>query len=77
MSLENVRRDAMVEHLILQGAIEINGVDPETGQMLYSITEKLKEVSPNIYADMVDQFEHHMFELIKQGPIVSNWRLKI
>ena len=41
----NLKGQAMVEHLIMQGAIEMAGID-EKGEMLYSITDKLELVNP-------------------------------
>jgi len=77
MNSEDIKTSEMIEHLILQGALEMSGIDDISGEMLYSITEKMKEVNPNIYNELVDQFEAHMFELIKQGPIVANWRVRL
>jgi hypothetical protein len=74
---ENIKNSAMIEHLVLQGAIEISGIDQTTGDMLYSITDKLKEVHPKLYKELKGDFERHMFELIDQGPKVMQWRLTI
>lgn len=70
----NPKIDAMIDHLINQGAVEIFDID-KNGHMLYKITDKLKEVSPDLYADLKDQYEDHMFKLVKQGPITMTWRL--
>lgn len=70
----NPKVDAMVEHLLNQGAVEMHSIDAR-GHMLYKITDKLKEVSPELYEDLRDQFEHHMFKMIEQGPITMTWRL--
>ncbi len=72
----SLQRDAMLEHLLLQGAVEFQGIDEQTGEMLYTITDKLKEVSPEIYSELKDQYEHHMFRLIDQGPTRMTWRLR-
>jgi len=73
-SLEN---EMMIEHLLLQNAIEISGIDSNTGEMVYSITDKLREVHPKLYAELKKDFEQHMFELIDQGPKVMQWRLRV
>jgi len=70
-----IQTGALIEHLVLQGALEISGIDENTGDMLYSITDKLKEVHPELYKEMKGDFEKHMFELIDQGPKVMQWRL--
>ncbi len=71
-----LQEEAMLEHLMLQGAVEFQGIDDVTGEMMYSITEKMKEVSPDIYNELKDQYEHHMFQLIDQGPTRMTWRLR-
>ncbi len=72
----SLQTEAMLEHLMLQGAVEFQGIDDQTGEMLYTITDKLKEVSPGIYDQLKDQYEHHMFRLIDQGPTRMTWRLR-
>jgi len=72
-----LKTSAMIEHLLLQNALEISGIDSETGEMLYSITDKLKEVNPKLYEQLRKQFEQQMFELIDQGPKTMNWRINI
>lgn len=71
----DIKNQAMVEHLLNQGAIEVAGIDNE-GLLTYKITDKLKNVSPSLYDDLRDQFEHHMFRLIKRGPETMTWRLR-
>ena len=72
----NLKDQAMLEHLMLQGAVEFQGIDEQTGEMLYTITDKLKEVSPGVYDQLKDQYEHHMFQLIDQGPTRMTWRVR-
>jgi hypothetical protein len=76
MNFNNIKSQAMVEHLIMQGAIEMAGID-EKGEMLYSITDKLELVNPEIYAELTEQYKHHMFQMIKQGPKSMNWRIRV
>jgi hypothetical protein len=70
----NPKSDAMIEHLINQGAVEIFDIDHD-GHMLYKITDKLKEVSPEMYENLRDQYEDHLFRLVEQGPTTMTWRL--
>jgi hypothetical protein len=72
-----LQTEAMIEHLILQNALEISGIDKDTGEMLYSITDKLKDVNPKLYDQLRKQYEQHMFELIDMGPKTMNWRISI
>jgi hypothetical protein len=71
----NIKNQAMVEHLLNQGAIEIAGIDND-GVLTYKITHKLEQVHPSLYDELSEQFEHHMFKMIKKGPQTMTWRLR-
>lgn len=73
----DLKTEAMIEHLLLQNALEISGIDEHTGEMLYSITDKLQQVSPQLYDQLKEQYETHMFQLIKMGPKTMNWRITL
>lgn len=66
---------AMIEHLILQNALEIDGFDNSTGETIYSITENLEFVNPELYEELREDFNHHMFEMVKQGPGIMKWKI--
>jgi hypothetical protein len=57
----------MVDYLMLQGALEIVGVDQETGEFLYTFTEKLAEINPNIYNAMMDDYHTSIMKLWELG----------
>ena len=63
----DARTEAMIEHLVLQGGLEIS---------YYNITDKLKELSPELYQDLEDQFKHHLFVLDRRGPQSMTWRIR-
>jgi hypothetical protein len=42
-------KETSIEDLILSGAIEVSGIDSETGEFLYNFTQKMKEVLPELY----------------------------
>jgi hypothetical protein len=71
----NPKSQALLEHLIMQGAIEMSGID-KAGEMTYSITDKLQEVHPELYMELKDEFEYNMFEMIDQGPKVMTWKIR-
>lgn len=71
----DARTDALIEHLILQGGIEIADIDLETGETHYNITDKLKEISPELYRNLEDQFKNHLFILSERGPTAMTWRI--
>lgn len=74
-SADQLKTEAMIEHLILQNAIEMDGFDNETGEMIYSITENLEFVNPDLYDKLKKQYNDHMFSLIKQGPMTMKWKI--
>lgn len=75
--MDDLKTEAMIEHLLLQNALEISGIDEQTGEMLYSITDRLEEVNPKLYGQLKKQYDDHMFELIDLGPKTMNWRIRI
>lgn len=77
MNKDKIMTEAMLEHLLLQNAISIEGFNEQTGETVYSITDKLKEVSPDIYYQMKIEFEDHMFEMIKRGPETMHWKVRL
>lgn len=72
-----IKTEALLEHLLLQGAIEVSGFDPSTGETLYSITDKLQSVSPEMYEDIRSVFLANMYKMIDQGPKIMNWRISL
>ena len=71
----NIKSQALLEHLIMQGAIEMSGIN-DNGEMTYSITDKLEEVHPELYKELKDEFEHNMFEMIQAGPKIMTWKIR-
>ena len=72
-----IKTQAMLEHLVLQGAVEVSGFDLDTGETLYTITDKLKTVSPDMYEDLENTFKKNMYQMIDAGPKIMQWRIKI
>lgn len=73
----SIKTEAMLEHLLLQGAIEISGFDPSSGETLYSITDKLEKVSPDMYDDIRSVFLSNMYKMIDAGPKIMQWRINL
>jgi hypothetical protein len=73
----DLKTEAMIEHLLLQNALEISGIDKDTGEMLYSVTDKLEFVNPELYNQLNKQYKDHMMDLIKMGPKTMNWRISV
>lgn len=72
----DIKKQALLDHLLNQGAIQMADIDRD-GNILYSITDKLQQVSPDIYAELKEQYEDHMFKMIKKGPSTMNWRINV
>lgn len=59
--------DEEFDNLILSGAVQVSGIDSETGEMLYTFTEKLKELDPKLYHKMHDIFYQDILFLWERG----------
>jgi hypothetical protein len=57
----------MVDNLILAGGIEFAGVDPESGEMLYSITPKIKYLMPDLYDEHLNFINADLMSLWQKG----------
>ena len=57
----------MIEYLILQNALEVAGVDPDTGELLYAITSKMKDVMPDIYNEHMTYINREVMALWEKG----------
>lgn len=56
-----------MEDLILSGAMEFAGLDPDTGEMLYSFTNKLKETMPELYKEHMNFVNAEIMYLWEMG----------
>jgi hypothetical protein len=61
-----------IEDLILKGALEPAGIDPDSGEMLYTFTEKINEVHPVLAKEMQNMFDTHMMKLWELDMIKMN-----
>jgi hypothetical protein len=56
-----------IEDLILSGALEVSGIDIDTGEMLYNFTDKLKDINPDLFKDMSDYISTETMSLWAEG----------
>jgi len=63
----NNSEDDLINNLILQGALEVAGVDSETGEFLYAITSKMKDVMPDMYEDHLKTVNRDLLNLWEKG----------
>jgi hypothetical protein len=70
-SLENNLKfdneDDAIEHLILAGALEVAGIDIDTGEPVYNFTEKLVQVSPELHTQVSTYFSNETMFLWQEG----------
>jgi hypothetical protein len=63
----------IIDYLILNNAMEIVGVDSDTGEFLYMFTNKLKEVMPELYAEHVNHVNKEIMRLWEKGIVDINF----
>jgi hypothetical protein len=61
------RIDKKIEELILDGVIEISGIDMESGDPLYNFTSKLKDQEPELYSIHNNYFFQDLTNLWEKG----------
>ena len=59
--------DRIFEDLILSGALEVAGVDIDTGEMLYNFTDKLKDINPKLHNEFSTYFSTEISGLWENG----------
>jgi hypothetical protein len=59
--------DDIIESLILNGALEVCGIDFETGEMLYNFTHKLADVDPALHSEVSSYFSREAMALWEHG----------
>lgn len=60
-------QEPSIDDLILAGAIEVSGIDSETGEFLYTFTNKMKEVSPELYRLHLNQVHDEIMYFWERG----------
>jgi hypothetical protein len=59
--------DQIVESLILQGGLEVAAIDIETGEALYTFTDKLQQINPELHSAAQNYFYLEMMNLWEKG----------
>lgn len=57
----------IIEKLILEGGLEVAGIDSEDGSLLYSFTPKIKELMPELYHDHMNLVNAEILSLWERG----------
>lgn len=63
----------IIDHLILEGGIEVAGIDPDTGEMLYAFTPKVKDIMPELYDDHLNFVNDELMILWEKGYVDINF----
>jgi hypothetical protein len=59
--------DALIDDLILAGALEIAGIDDKNGEFLYNMTNKMKDLMPELYEEHLSQINQEIMKLWENG----------
>ena len=59
----------ILDYLILNGGLEIVGVDSSNGSFLYYFTPKIKELMPDLYTEHINTINQEMLSLWEKGYI--------
>ena len=59
--------DNLIDDLILQGGLEIAGIDSKTGEFLYAVTPKLKDIMPDLYEEHLQTVNREIMALWEKG----------
>jgi hypothetical protein len=62
----------IIANLILTGALEVSGIDIETGEPLYNFTSKLQYVNPDLHNEMSTYFSRETMALWQHGFIAMD-----
>jgi hypothetical protein len=63
----NDNEDQLISDLILSGALEVAGIDMETGEPLYNFTQKLIDINPELHNEMSTYFSQEAMALWQHG----------
>jgi len=55
-----------LEKYIEMGAVEVEGMD-ENGELIFSISEKAKEIAPELWASHQEYVDSHLIALYEKG----------
>jgi len=70
------KENEMIEKLILEGGLEVSGIDSEDGSLLYSFTPKIKELMPELYDDHLNKVNSEILSLWERGYVDMDFLAK-
>lgn len=76
MTDENDEEKDFMDYLLETGAIEIYGVESSTGEFLYRMTPKMRELVPALYEEHFNYINQMAFDLWQKGYIEMKFEEK-
>jgi hypothetical protein len=58
-----------IEDLLLAGAIEVYGVDSDTGEFLYNFTNKMQDILPELYKEHINDVHNEVMYFWEHGAV--------
>jgi hypothetical protein len=62
-----------LDYLILNGGIEVAGIDSSNGEFLYSFTSKIKDLMPRLYEEHIRDVNSNILKLWEKGFLNINF----
>lgn len=59
--------DSLIDDLILAGGLEISGIDERSGEFLYTMTGKMKDLMPELYEEHMAHINQDIMKLWEKG----------
>lgn len=56
-----------IDYLILKGAVEVAGVDDNTGEFLYVFSPKMKDIMPELYNEHINHVNKEIMNMWENG----------
>lgn len=64
--------DEYLENLILSGAVEFAGINSESGEIMYSFSQDLQNINPDLYNALQRDIEREIYVLWEKGFLNMN-----
>jgi hypothetical protein len=56
-----------IDYLLLNGGLEVVGLDSDNGEFLYAFTPKIKELMPELYEEHINDVNKNVLKLWEMG----------
>lgn len=56
-----------IDYLLLNGGLQVAGVDEKTGEFLYTFTPKIKDIMPELYHEHMNHVNGELMRLWEKG----------